>query len=137
MDGKKVALKVLEESFVGTMATVQQNKPHSRYMTFLSEEFTLYTATSKKTQKVDELVKNPHTHILIGYEGKGKGDEYLEIEGVVSISDDEIIKEKVWNDHMKPWFNGPEDPDLVILKITPETIRVMNKKGEDPIEIKP
>lgn len=137
MDEKKAALKILKESFVGTMATVQQNKPHTRYMTFFSDEFTLYTATSKQTQKVDELEVNPHTHILIGYEGKGMGDEYLEIEGTVSISDDESVKEKVWNKHLKPWFSGPEDTNLIILKISPDSIRLMNKKGEEPIEITP
>ena len=90
-------------------------------MTFFIDEFTLYTATSKQTQKVDELEANPHTHILIGYEGRGVDDEYLEIEGTVSISDDESIKEKVWNKHMKPWFSGPGDPDLVILKVSPDS----------------
>jgi len=137
MNEKKIALKILKESAVGTMATIQQNKPHSRYMTFFSEEFTLYTATSKHTEKVDELEVNPHTHILIGYEGKGMGDEYLEIEGTVGISDDESVKEKVWNKHLKPWFSGPEDPNLVILKVSADSIRLMNKKGEDPIEITP
>lgn len=135
MNAKKEALKILEESYIGTMATVQGNKPYSRYMTFFSDEFTLYTATSKQTEKVDELEANPHTHILIGYEGEGMGDEYLEIAGTVSISDDESMKEKVWNEHMKPYFSGPEDPDLVILKISPDAMRVMNKKGEEPKEV--
>ena len=117
------------------MATIQQNKPHTRYMTFFSDEFTLYTATSKQTQKVDELEANPHTHILIGYEGEGVGDEFLEIEGTVTISSDEKMKEKIWNKHMKPWFSGPEDPNLVILKVSPDSIRLMNKKGEEPKEI--
>ena len=135
MNSKKEALKILKESFTGTMATVQQNKPHTRYMTFFNDEFTLYTATSKQTQKVDELEMNPHTHILIGYEGNGMDDEYLEIEGTVSISDDESMKEKVWNKHMQSWFSGPDDPNLVILKITPDSIRLMNKKGETPKEI--
>nr|WP_255457392.1 pyridoxamine 5'-phosphate oxidase family protein [Sporosarcina sp. JAI121] len=125
-------MKILKESSVGTMATVQQNKPHTRYMTFFSDEFTLYTASSKQTQKVDELETNPYTHILIGYDGKGLGDDYLEIEGTVSISDDESLKQKIWNEHMKPWFSGPEDTSLVILKVEPESIRLMNKKGEEP-----
>lgn len=132
MTVKETALKILQESLVGTMATIQQNKPHTRYMTFFNDEFTLYTATSKQTQKVDELEANPHTHLLIGYDGKGFGDDFLEIEGVVSISDDESLKVKIWNDHMKPWFSGPEDPNLVILKVQPQTIRLMNKKGEEP-----
>ena len=135
MDAKETARKILDESYVGTMATVQQGKPFSRYMTFFNEDFTLYTATSKKTDKVEELEQNPHTHILIGYEGEGFGDVYLEIMGTVTISDEESMKEKVWNEHMKPYFTGPNDPELVILKITPDSMRLMNKKGEEPQDI--
>ena len=135
MNTKKTALKILKESSVGTMATIQQNKPHTRYMTFFSDEFTLYTATSKQTQKVDELEENRHTHILIGYDGEGFGDAFLEIEGTVTISNDDDLKEKMWNKHMKPWFSGPEDPNLVILKVSPDSIRLMNKKGEEPKEV--
>lgn len=42
------------------------------------------------------------------------------------------MKEKVWNDALKGWFKGPDDPDLIILKITPTQVRVMNTKGENP-----
>ncbi len=117
------------------MATIQQNKPHTRYMTFFNDGFTLYTATSKQTQKVDELEANPHTHILIGYDGRGLGDEFLEIEGTVTISDDERAKKKIWNEHLEHWFSGPEDANLAILKVTPNAIRLMNKKGEEPTTI--
>ena len=135
MNAKETARKILDESYVGTMATVQQGKPFSRYMTFFNEGFTLYTATSKKTDKVEELEQNPNTHILIGYEGEGFGDEYLEIMGTATISDEESVKEKVWNEQMKPYFTGPDDPELVILKITPDSMRLMNKKGEEPQDI--
>ncbi|GKV69458.1 general stress protein 26 [Sporosarcina sp. NCCP-2716] len=132
MNTKETAQKILQNSHVGTMATVEAGKPFSRYMTFFADGFTLYTATSKKTEKVDELESNPNTHILLGYSDEGYGDAYLEIAGTVTISDDKSLREKVWNDHMKPWFDGPEDPDLVILKVSPESIRLMNKKGEGP-----
>lgn len=135
MNAKDTARKILDESLVGTMATVQDNKPFSRYMTFFNEDFTLYTATSKQTDKVEELEGNPNTHILIGYEGEGYDDAYLEIMGTVKVADDESLKEKVWNEHMKPWFSGPEDPNLVILKVTPESMRLMNKKGQEPQDI--
>jgi len=129
---KELALRILEKNMVGTMATVQQNKPHSRYMTFFNDEFILYTVTSKKTHKVEEAAKNPYTHILLGYDGKGFGDSFLEIEGVIEVSDDEGMKEKVWNKALKGWFEGPDDPELIVLKITPTQIRVMNSKGKDP-----
>lgn len=129
---KEEALKILDKNMIGTMATVQQNKPHSRYMTFFNDNFTLYTATSKKTHKADELKQNPNTHILLGYDGNGFGDSFLEIEGTVLESDDEAMKEKVWNKALKGWFEGPEDPDLLILKVTLTKMRLMNTKGEEP-----
>lgn len=129
---QETALKILNDNIVGTMATVQQDRPHSRYMTFFHDEFLLYTVTSKKTHKAEELKQNPYTHILVGYDGKGLGDAFLEIEGKVEESQDENLREKVWNKILKPWFDGPDDPDLLILKITPSSIRLMNKLGEEP-----
>ncbi|MBE1555612.1 pyridoxamine 5'-phosphate oxidase family protein [Sporosarcina limicola] len=129
---KDIALKILNESIIGTMATIQGSKPHSRYMTFFNDEFIIYTATSKRTHKVEEVQKNPNTHILLGYEGNGFGDAFLEIEGIVEESQEETMKEKVWNKLLKGWFDGPDDPNFIILKIIPTQIRVMNKKGKEP-----
>lgn len=129
---KETALKILKKDYVGTMATVSGNKPHSRYMTFFNDDFTLYTATDKNSHKAEELRVNPNTHILLGYEGKGFGDAYLEIEGTVEEEQEESWKEKVLDRLMKSLPHGPEDPDVVILKITPTQIRLLNKKGEAP-----
>ena len=129
---KEQILSILQESRVGTMATIHDNKPRSRYMTFFNDDVTLYTVTSKDTHKTGDIEQNPYTHVLLGYEGEGFGDLYVEIEGKVTESDDESLKEKVWNEHLEPWFDGPEDPKILILKIDPEQIRLMNKKGQPP-----
>ena len=131
----KIAAKILEDNMVGTMATIEGNKPHSRYMTFFNDNFTLYTVTRDNTHKVEELSKNPYTHILIGYDGKGFGDEFLEIEGNVEISSDNSMREKVWNKILKGWFTGPDDPEMVVLKVTPTQIKLMNSKGKDPVTV--
>lgn len=135
MTAKETVQKILDESMVGTMATVDNGKPYSRYMTFMNDGLTLYTPTNKKTEKVDELESNSHTHILLGYDGEGFGDAYVEYSGNVSISSDDELKKKLWNDQMERWFDGPEDPNLVILKIEPEAIRLMNKTGQPPEDI--
>ncbi|OKL36093.1 pyridoxamine 5'-phosphate oxidase family protein [Domibacillus mangrovi] len=129
---KKQILTILQENRVGTMATIHDNKPRSRYMTFFHDDLTLYTVTSKDTHKTEDIEQNPYTHILLGYEGEGIGDVYVEIEGKVVESDDESLKEKVWNEHLEGWFDGPEDPDLLILQIIPDDIRLMNKKDQPP-----
>ncbi len=50
----------------------------------------------------------------------------------MEISSDDTMREKVWNKLLKPWFSGPDDPKMVILKVTPSQIKLMNTKGEDP-----
>lgn len=126
---------ILASDNAGIMATVKGNKPHVRYMTFYNEDLVLYTPTSKDTDKAEELAENPHTHILIGYDGEGYGDSYVDYAGNVTIKEDTDLKNKLWNDHMAVWFSGPDDPNLIILKIEPTEIRLMNNKGDSPITL--
>ncbi|WP_164669371.1 pyridoxamine 5'-phosphate oxidase family protein [Virgibacillus doumboii] len=129
---KETVEKIIDDSAVGTMATVKQNKPHSRYMTFVRKDLKLFTATSLDTHKAEEIKENPHTHILLGYEGEGFGDEYVEYEGKAAINSTADLKSELWNSYLKNWFNGPDDPNYIVLEITPVRIRIMNKTGAEP-----
>lgn len=132
---KQKVLNLLDEQKVGTLATVEQDKPHTRYMTFFHEGLTLYTPTSKETHKAEEIEKNPNVHILIGYSGEGFGDTYAEIAGTASLTDDPELIDRLWSDEMEKWFKGKDDPNLVILKIDPTSIRYMNEGSRTPAEL--
>ncbi|WP_100011291.1 pyridoxamine 5'-phosphate oxidase family protein [Lentibacillus sediminis] len=127
--------KILENSHVGPMATVKNNKPHSRYMTFYHKDMKLYTPTSTDTDKTEEIEANPYTHILLGYEGEGFGDEYVEYQGKVSLNQSNDLKKQLWNEELNMYFDGPDDPSLVIMEIEPVQVRLMNKKGEPPKDL--
>lgn len=129
---RKVIEDILEKSEIGTMATIRNNKPYSRYMTFFHKDLKLYTATSKETDKAEELKDNPYTHVLLGYEGDGFGDDYVEYEGKVAITHSEELKKELWNPHMEPYFNGPKDSNFIVLEIEPQRILLMNKQGVSP-----
>lgn len=128
-------LKVLDQNKIGTLATIIDGKPHSRYMTFFHDGLKLYTATSKRTDKVEEIQQDPDVHILLGYVGEGFGDSYLEIAGKAVMNDSEELKKAYWNDHLKPWFEGPDDPNYTIAEIHPTSIRLMNNQGHPPEEL--
>lgn len=131
-DLKEKVLNVLDDSKYGTLATVKNNKPHSRYMTFHHEGLTMYTPTDKDTHKTEEIDANPNVHILLGYDGDGLGDAYVEVEGTAAIKDDPELKKKIWNKHMEKWFKGPDDPDYIVLEIQPTLFRLMNSGSESP-----
>ncbi|MES1039357.1 pyridoxamine 5'-phosphate oxidase family protein [Peribacillus simplex] len=132
---KEKVLNIIRDHKIGVLSSVENNKPHSRYMTFFNDEFTLYTPTSGKTEKIDEIEKNPNVHILIGYDNNGLGDSYLEISGTSKINDSQELKDKLWNESFEDWFEGPKDPNYLILQIKPESIRLMNNNGEPPQEL--
>ncbi|MEI4789654.1 pyridoxamine 5'-phosphate oxidase family protein [Bacillus sp. FJAT-53060] len=131
---KQKVLNLLDEQKVGTLATVEQDQPHTRYMTFFHDGLTLYTPTSKETHKVDEIEKNPNVHILIGYTGEGFGDTYAEITGTATLTDDQELIDRIWSEDMEKWFKGKDDPNLVILKIDSTSIRYMNEGSRTPAE---
>ncbi|KZE67561.1 general stress protein [Fictibacillus phosphorivorans] len=129
---KNKVFEVLEKKQTGVLASVKNNKPHSRYMTFFHDDLTFYTPTSIDTHKADEVQDNPNVHVLVGYEGEGYNDPYLEIEGTATIRDDQRLKEKFWNDQMKHYFDGPNDSNYILLEIKPSLIRLMNAGEHEP-----
>lgn len=135
MDATAAVLNIIEETKVGTMATIQEGKPTARYMTFYYQESRLHTITSKLTEKVEEMKQNPHTHILIGYNGEGLGDAYVEIKGTVTFMDNNEIKQKIWNDALERWFDGPQDPDLLVIQVTPSLVRLHQVNEDHPITV--
>ncbi len=126
-------LEVLNREKIGTMATVENGKPYSRYMTFQHDDFILYTVTNKHSEKMEELRNNPYTHILYGYENGGFGDTYVEIEGRLTEVHEEGIKNKI-AEFFTSIFVGNQD-EMVTLQIEPIRMRLMNKKGQPPKEL--
>lgn len=123
---KQTIVKILDDHQIGTLATIENNKPYSRYMTFFHEGITFYTATNKETHKVEDIKQNANVHILLGYTFDGTTDQYIEVEGEASIHDDEKMRQHLWNEKLEPWFSGPDDPSYIVLKITPTEIRLKN-----------
>ena len=130
---KDQALEILEKHHIGVMATVNNGKPDSRYMTFAHDGFTLYTVTPTEAGKVDELRKNPHTHILYGYENEELGQTFLEIEGKVSEAKADDMKERVLSKLNSQYKT--DAASMVLLKIEPIRMRFMNKSGDNQQDI--
>lgn len=136
VDIKEKALKIMDKNDVGVMATISENKPMARYMSFYSEEFTLYTITDKRTEKVEDLEVNPNVFVLLGYEEGIIDKDYVEVEGQVSMVKNQEIIDKSWNDYMDKQYSSKEDPNILVLEIKPTRINVKNKKGNEVEEVR-
>ncbi|MDN3015993.1 pyridoxamine 5'-phosphate oxidase family protein [Paenibacillus sp. BSR1-1] len=132
---KEKVIKIISDHKTGVLSSVENNKPHSRYMTFYNDDLTLYTPTKKDTEKIEEIEKNSSVSVLLGYEKNGQSDAYVEILGTSSINESQNLKKQYWDESFNQWFEGPEDPNYVFLQIVPETVRILNLHGEPPQEI--
>ncbi len=125
----------MEQTTIGTLASIVENKPFSRYMMFQHEDVTLYTATNKHAHKVEDLRTNPDVHILLGYSGEGLSDQYLEIAAKAEVETNQDLKEKYWNDSLKHWIPSAHDPAYLLLKLVPSSILLYEGAGKDPKEL--
>ncbi|WP_428912179.1 pyridoxamine 5'-phosphate oxidase family protein [Niallia sp. Krafla_26] len=132
---KEKVIDILSDHKTGILASVEDNKPHCRYMTFYNEELTLYTPTKKDTEKTAEIEKNSSVSVLLGYEDKGQSDGYVELLGNATINEDQSLKERFWEESFAKWFDGPHDPNYIFLEIKPKTIRLLNLEDEPPQEL--
>ncbi|MCJ2148510.1 pyridoxamine 5'-phosphate oxidase family protein [Bacillus sp. GM2] len=132
---KNKVLDILDHHKIGSLATVESGKPHSRYMTFFHDGLTLYTPTSDETHKAEEIDNNPNVHVLLGYNGEGLGDAYLEITGTAKLNHSQDLKDKIWDERLERWFDGKDDPNLTVLEIEPSEIRLMNEGESTPVTL--
>lgn len=127
---KETALQVLHESSIGVMATNNNGVPNSRYMTFSYIEAQLYTVAKQDSSVVQELKANPNTHILLGYEGDGLTDTFLEIEGHAVVTINDLVKQQLLEK-----YPAASMDDLVVLQVTPTNMRIMNKNGKNQEDV--
>lgn len=132
IDLERTIIAAMNNNKFGSLATVEGGKPKIRYMAVYNDGLNIHMATNRCTHKVEELEDNPNVSVLIGYEAGGT-KEVLEIEGTAAVTKDTRLRSQLWNDDFTKWFTGPEDPNYVILDITPSRIEYTGKGQEKQV----
>lgn len=126
---------VLETSKVGVLSTAYNNKPNSRYMVFYNDGLTLYTKTNIHSAKVKEFKDNPAAYVLLGYNDT-TNRSFVEMEATIEIVTEQEVIDWLWETQDKSFFSSKEDPELCVLRVIPQSIKLMNDKSlETPIKI--
>lgn len=108
--------EIVEESEVVLLVTVGERYPRMRPMTVVAyeDDGSLWFATSKSSRKVEELRKDPHaTACFLNLEGGA----YAQVFGEAEVVDDPELKKELWDEDWSEYWEGPEDPDYVLLAL--------------------
>ena len=100
---------------------------HSRPMQLQRHERdgTLWFATSLESHKCEDLRKNPRCCVSFL-----RSSRYVSISGTAELVKDERLIRSMWTAAWRGWFpEGPKEPDLVLLKVSPEHVEYVDPPG--------
>ncbi len=132
---KEEIIDLIKDSGFGFLATTEKNQPRVRpMMPYLDEDGTLLLALLANSRTIKQVQENPLLEIcyvdrkmwLCRVSGKGKVTNTLE------------KKELVWSNipMLRQYFSGPEDPNYILMEITPESVEAMTPTMRAPEKIK-
>ena len=130
---QKIQVKLSDKQLMVLSTINEEGKPWVRYvMGVPGEGFELRVATFKPSRKVAHIEANPEVHVVWGVSGLESTESYLQIQARAGVTEDPAEKQALWNDGMKAYFKGPDDPNMVIVIIRPYRIELQSMSSMKP-----
>ncbi len=128
--GRELA-STIEGIYIATMTTLTPDgKLHGRPMATQQVEFDgdLWFYTYKDSSKIKEIQSN--SQVQLGY-NKDEKLTWVDVTGRAEIVEDDTKKKELWYDELKRYFpNGPEDDNVVLIKVKPDEAEIWSGSGE-------
>jgi len=126
-DLKANIYNVIKEPQLMPIATISEDgNPWVRYVVgFAGDDLSIRFVTSLKTRKVAHIKGNPEVHMICGAKTLESTENYLQIAGKAEITTDEQERHRLWNDNLKAYFSGPDDPNYCVVIVKPYRIELM------------
>ena len=96
---------------------------HSRPMTAFVEDDSgpIWFFTGRPNAVVENLRKGHRA--IAAFSSKGH-DLFASFHGTLSVSNDRGVIDRLWNPFIAAWFDGKDDPKLVLLRFDPENAQI-------------
>lgn len=89
------------------------------------KENAIYFLTHAREEKDAEIESNPDVTLTFN-----EGMKYVSLAGRAVVSNDRAKIEELWTPVAKAWFDSAQDPDIRVLKITPEDAEYWDNPGK-------
>ena len=96
----------------------------------IDDDGTLWFFSDKNSLKNDEIKKDKSTRLYYSDPSKSS---FMVLNGDAEIVFDKEKTEALWSPHVKAWFDGKDDPNLSLLKVTPKSAYYWDVEGNKMI----
>lgn len=108
------------------LATIDGDHPRLRPVSPVrTENFTVYVANLRRYHKTVEIATNPRVELCY----VDPGHDQVRISGIAEIVEDRATIEAIWaeNPLLRDYLGSPENPELIIYRISPTRVRFMKE----------
>ena len=82
----------------------------------VDEQGNLWFLSDVNSDKNQDIKNDSHVELYFMNNSKY---EYIFIKGKASISQDKALIEKYWTNFANAWFDGKDDPNITVIKVSP------------------
>lgn len=130
---EKILSKIQPPQLMSLATITQEGKPWVRYvMAFGGGDLSILFVTGLNSRKVSQIQNNPEVHMTCGSAGPESRSDYLQIAGTAAVSRDSKLRHRLWGDHFKAYFSGPDDPNYAVVVVEPYRIELMGMDSRQP-----
>jgi len=90
------------------------------------EENAVYFLTDADSAKDGDVARDPHVGLAFADAGDQK---YVSVSGTAEVSNDRAKIKELWSMWAKAWWDGPDDPAIRLLKVTPRDAQYWDSPG--------
>ena len=122
------AWELMKKIGFAMLVTHDGDKLRARPMSaFLERESnTIYFLTDARRHKDEEIARNPGINLSFADAGSQK---YVSITGTAAVSNDRAKIKQLFSTPAKAWWDSDEDPNIRVLKITPDDAEFWDSPG--------
>lgn len=97
---------------------IDDGEPRARPMAAYPDkaENAVWFVTKRDSSKVDEVEADKRVCLTFNPDS----GTWLSVTGDASTHTNRDKIHEIWNDGMKAWFEGPDDPTILLIRVTPE-----------------
>jgi general stress protein 26 len=131
---EKKIWKVFEKPQTAALATISASgAPWVRYVTARAEpDLTLSFCTGRSTRKAAEIAADPNVHLTCGELRPPDHSVFLQIAGRAEMRSDRETKARCWQEEWRRYFQGPDDPEYIMVFIHPSRIEFNGPGSFEP-----
>ena len=119
MEKREILAGIVRSAGTAFFVTQAAGELHGRPMANAGVEddlASLWFATGRDSGKIGEIERDQK--VLLGY-SNSSGSEWASIRGSATLVNDRARIKQLWSPMWKNWFQGEDDPNIVLIRVTP------------------